>query len=200
MVDVTRRSGLETLVATTATADPASAAVVARLDAGAGFINLRGDAGDAGFGPAVEDALALALPVEANTLSSGDRRIYWLGPDEWLVRTRIDETRALCSALRAATSELHSAVNEQSGGLVSLLLTGEAVEDMLARGTTLDVHSSRFTRGSCAQTGLAKASVLMARLDEQTAFEIVVRRSFSDYLLRWIAHTVPPGRLALLHD
>ena len=40
--------------------------------------------------------------------------------------------------------------------------------------------------GACAQTRLAKAPVLVRRLDDGGAYEIVVRRSFADYLWLWL--------------
>jgi sarcosine oxidase subunit gamma len=43
--------------------------------------------------------------------------------------------------------------------------------------------------GACAQSGLAKASMLIGRIDDaEPVFEIIVRRSFADYVLRWLNH------------
>ena len=51
-----------------------------------GFVNLRGKAQNTGFAAAVLKVLGCEPPTEANTmLVSGDYRIYWFGPDEWLV-------------------------------------------------------------------------------------------------------------------
>ena len=60
------------------------------------------------------------------------------------------------------------------------------VHDVLAKGCTLDLHPSVFGQGICAQSNLAKANVLISMGHEPHAFDLIVRRSFSDYLLRWL--------------
>jgi sarcosine oxidase subunit gamma len=58
----------------------------------------------------------------------------------------------------------------------------------LAKGCTLDFHPRVFRPGTCAQSGLAKANVLIRLGDDPDSFDVVVRRSFADYLLRWLRH------------
>ena len=70
----------------------------------------------------------------------------------------------------------------------ALQLQGPGVRTLLAKGCTLDLHPSVFTISSCAQSGLAKANVLLCLADEAPTFIVVVRRSFADYLCRWLAH------------
>ena len=55
---------------------------------------------------------------------------------------------------------------------------------MLARGCALDLHPSVFPPGSCAQTLLARAQVILYRTDEE-AFRLLVRPSFADYVRAW---------------
>ena len=53
-----------------------------------GFINLRGRADNTGFLAASLKVLGCEPPSAPNTVvDSGDYRIYWLGPDEWLIMT-----------------------------------------------------------------------------------------------------------------
>ena len=57
---------------------------------------------------------------------------------------------------------------------------------------------AQLPTGACAQTGLAKASMLIACLDEQEPlFEIIVRRSFADYVIRWLKNAARPGAVIL---
>ena len=54
--------------------------------AGVTQVNLRGDAGDAGFAAAVRGALGFDLPATANTWRGGlERAALWRGPGEWLL-------------------------------------------------------------------------------------------------------------------
>ena len=151
-------------------------------------INLRGDPDDKDFMAAAEQALGQGLPLQANTASRGEHRVFWLGPDEWLVMTDVSAARALANRLGDAVAGMTAAANDVSGGNVTLELRGPACRDLLAKGFTLDLHESVFAVGDCAQSGLAKASVLLALTDAEPVFLVVVRRSFSDYLCRWLHH------------
>ena len=150
-----------------------------------GHINLRGDAGNAAFKKAAEKTLGQELPVQPNSLTRADHCVCWLGPDEWLVMTPAETAPALVEELQQALDGQHVAVNELSGGQVALRLAGVAAREVLAKGCTLDFHPDEFPVGACAQSGVAKASVLIACVTEPDSFDIVVRRSFLDYLLKW---------------
>ena len=189
---MTRRHGLEPFLGELAGEQGGDADARLTVCGELGHINLRGNATDRDLVTAVEDVLGQSLPVAPNTLSDGAHRAFWLGPNEWLIVTAADQTSALAERLHEATSRFHVAVNDVSGGQIAMRLSGPAARSILAKGCTLDLHPSVFAVGACAQSGLAKASVLLALLDDET-FMIVVRRSFSDYLCRWLAHAGADG-------
>ena len=154
-----------------------------------GHINLRGDAENPDFLTAVATVLQQELPVAANTMTTGDHRVFWLGPDEWQIVTAADNTARLLAGLREALTGSHAALCDLSGGQVTLRLTGSGVREVLAKGCTLDLSPATFAIGACAQSGLAKASVLIGHIEDAgPAFEIIVRRSFADYVARWLHH------------
>ena len=149
-------------------------------------INLRGDSGDQRFLDAATAALGHALPTTANTFTGDDPRLYWLSPDEWLVSAEPGRAPRLVAALETEMAGLHVAINDLSGGNVCVHLSGADAAERLAAGCALDLHPTAFIAGHCAQTGLAKANVLIACIDAAPVYEIIVRRSFSEYLLRWL--------------
>ena len=157
-----------------------------------GHINLRGDMADEGFVAAVEEVIGQPLPMIPNTLTTGSHQVFWLGPDEWLIMMAAEDVAEMVARLGDATSSMHAAINDISGGQVTLLLEGRDARVLLAKGCTLDLHASEFSVGCCAQSGLAKANVLLACLDDAPTFAISVRRSFSDYLCRWLRRSVQP--------
>ena len=166
--------------------DDANITLTIRSDLG--HIILRGDGDNAAFVAAAEKALGQPLPIAPNTISKGGRDVHWLGPNEWLILAGINEVASIETALGAELAEIHSAVNVLSGGQVAMSLAGSRVRELLAKGCTIDFHPRRFTQGMCAQSGLAKASVLIALPGDDGAFTLVVRRSFSDYLLHWLSN------------
>lgn len=183
-----RRHGLEAFLAEPARSPSGDPGATVTVCGDLGHINLRGCAADAGFVHSIEEALGQALPVEPNTISTGQHHVCWLGPDEWLVVTPIAGAAEMAARLEQASASMHAAVNDISGGQIALMLRGRKCRELLARGCPLDLHPREFKPGDCAQSGLARATILIASLDDAPTFMIVVRRSFSDYLCRWLAH------------
>ena len=153
-----------------------------------GYINLRGKADNTGFLAGVLKALGCEPPTEANTVvGAGDNRIYWLGPDEWLIVTPTGRQQQVRADLLVALGDTFSAVVDNSSGLTMLHITGERAGELLASDCPLDLHPRVFKPGQCAQTRLAKAGMTLSPLaDDGSAFEVIIRRSFADYLLLWL--------------
>jgi len=164
----------------------ATAGVVLGESAHRTIINIRGDGNDATFTFAVKSVTGVDLPVKANTVnSSGGTSILWLGPNEWWVVTTPDRSDELVSALRQAFQGQHTAVIDVSESRTVITVTGPKARDLLARGISLDLHPRVFGPGQCAQTGMAKANILLHQLDDKPSYDIYVLKSFSDYLFRW---------------
>jgi sarcosine oxidase subunit gamma len=181
-----RATGLEPFFATAANANNRGSNLRVCLVPAMGHINLRGNSNDAGFISSVESVLGLDLPVRSNTMTIDNHRVYWLGPDEWLIVTAHENVNGLVEQLVGALNDQHAAVTDISGSNILLRLAGENVRDVLAKGCTLDFNPDAMPIGHCAQSGLAKAGVLIGHIDDNSTYEIVVRRSFSEYLLLWL--------------
>ncbi len=158
-------------------------------------VNLRGNQEDPKFLTAAKQALGLDLPLTPNTTSGGDGlTALWLGPDEWLILRHDGEPQAeneVADKLRAALGELHAAVTEVGESLVCIQLTGPRAADVIAKGCPLDLHASVFATGQCAQSHLAKTAITLHLVsdagDGNRAFDLYTRRSFADYLWRWLS-------------
>lgn len=154
-----------------------------------GHINLRGNAADGRYFDGVSAALGQELPIVANTMSQSVHRIYWLGPDEWQIVTALHHCKGLLDKLDRELRGQHAAVNDVSAGQVTFHLSGPDASVKLGKGCTLDLHPSAFRLGDCAQSSLAKTGMLLGKIDEAPVYELIVRRSFSEYLLRWLHQT-----------
>ena len=119
------------------------------------------------------------FPVEPNTTSTVDgTTVLWLGPDEWLVLGGSERDYPQSAA-----------AVDVSANRVILELTGGDAVDVLAQGCSLDLHPSVFAPGSCAQTLLARAQVILVRPDE-SRFLVLVRPSFAPYLRAWLEDAI----------
>ncbi|MFE8947321.1 sarcosine oxidase subunit gamma [Streptomyces sp. NPDC007856] len=150
-------------------------------------VNVRLDA----KGPAADAvglALGLQLPLEPNTVvHAGDVTVVWLGPDEWLVVGLRGTERDLESRIRAAAGDEPVSVTDVSAQRTTLLVGGPRARDLLAHGSSLDLHPRAFGPGRCAQTTLARTQVVLVARDESRAgFWVLVRSSFAGYLADWL--------------
>ncbi|GJL81183.1 MAG: sarcosine oxidase subunit gamma [marine bacterium B5-7] len=131
----------------------------------------------------------IKLPLVPNRVIhnlDGDNTVtaYWLGPDEWLMANVDENTVDQFDAMEhALTNSFHSLTNISSA-MTRIHLGGDCAVEILSQGTTFDIDERSFTVDACAQTMLAKSSVLIARAT--SGFDLLVRRSFADYLLRWL--------------
>ena len=156
-----------------------------------GKIDLRGDPHDRAFMAAAGRVLDLLLPTEPSSSAVKDQiSALWLGPDQWLLTCPAQDAPGLIETLRAALADVHSAITDVSDGRVAFRLAGPSARDVLAKGPPLDLHPRAFGPGSCAQSLLAKASVLIHLVDDEPergpSFDVYVARSFAHYLWTWL--------------
>ena len=150
-----------------------------------GCLNLRGDAHDPAFRDAVATATGVELPTEpCSWRQAGETRVCWLGPDEWLLIVPDGEQPRVERQLREAVSGPLSVV-DVSGGFIHVNLAGEDAGKVLQKSSPYDFHPRNFPPGRCVQTIFAKASALVAA-NADGSFDLVIRRSYADYLARWI--------------
>jgi len=151
------------------------------------LINLHGDLADGDFLAGVQEVLGIAPPGEPNTLRrQGDFAILWLGPDEWWIKGPPGAEGALAGRLREALASCHAAIVDVTDTRTIIRIVGRSARALLAKGCTLDLHPRVFGPDRCAQSGLAKAGVLIHQLDDEPTFDVYVLRSFADYLWTWL--------------
>ena len=175
-----------------------------------GYLNLRGDPNSEQFLQVVQATLGQPFPIVPNTFTATAHTqrelqrgrisnpppattpsctIYWLGPDEWLLSAELGREKDLAAQLgKNLAGQPHSLV-DVTGGQLLMRLTGQRAREVLAKGCTLDLHPRAFKVGQCAQTTLAKASMLIALVDDTPTFDLIVRRSFAEYAARWLRHS-----------
>lgn len=164
---------------------PKQAGVQLRELALSGHLILRGSQQNPSFMQGCLTVLGLPLPTTPLTSAEeGDISVRWLSPDEWLVVLPMDQLFPVEKALRAEITGHYSVVNV-SGGQTILALSGEHAIDVLKKSTVLDLHPREFPVGKVAGSVFAKSSALIRRTGEES-WELVIRRSFADYIWLWL--------------
>jgi sarcosine oxidase subunit gamma len=149
-------------------------------------VNLRLDAA----GPAADAvgrALGVPLPVRPDTTTrTGERRVLWLGPDEWLVIDAPGTERDIVARLRSAVGAEPASIVDTSAARTTLLVAGRRAADLLSHGCALDLHPRSFPVGACAQTMLARAQIVLVKLGAGPSYWLLVRPSYAGYLADWL--------------
>ena len=161
----------------------ATESLVAGWRADLSIVNLRGNAEETAFREGAASAMGVALPLKPCTISeNGLVRVVWVGPDDWFIVGPSGQPEAIALRLREALSGMHHAVTDVSSGYTVLHLSGRPVRDVLAQGCPLDLHPRAFERGACAGSHFFKASVWLWQTDEAPVYELLVVRSYTDYV------------------
>ena len=184
-VIVRRESPLHCAAAEATAHNRDGAGIVFHEQAHMGHLNLRGNPEDDTFRRGVAEVLGVNLPLEPGSFtSSRENRLYWLGPTEWLAVVAVDTESKVEAQLRQILTG-HFSVVDVSGGQTLISLSGDRVGMLFQKSSGYDFQSSNFTRGRCVQTTFAKASGLVGK-NAANSYDLVIRRSFSDYLFKWI--------------
>ncbi|WP_192035159.1 sarcosine oxidase subunit gamma family protein [Halomonas sp. YLGW01] len=155
-----------------------------------GHLMLRG--GAIVLDEALREVVGLSLPGEplglVQSLSGGpvgECSLQWLSPDEWLLIVPGGEEFDVERRLREALGDAHISIVNVSGGQTLLELEGDKAREVLKKSVAYDVYPRHFPVGKGVTTVFAKASVILRRPSD-TRWELVVRRSFADYIYRWL--------------
>lgn len=140
---------------------------------------------------AVIASVGASLPDVLGTSYSGETAdgssicIRWIAPDEWLLSCELADAYAHEQAIRSAFQGKSLAIVNVSGGFTALRLKGADALNVLKKSTPYDTHPANLSPGKVVNTVFAKAQVTLHCVSENH-YEILVRRSFADYVWHWI--------------
>jgi sarcosine oxidase, subunit gamma len=144
----------------------------------------------AGFGEPAQTAERLSkhfglaiTPAPNRAVIGGDLTILWHGPGQWLI-VRAPAAAPLADELARVCGE-GAAVVDLGHARTMLRLEGEAVRDLLATGTSIDLRPAHFTPGACALTALGKIGALLHAVATDT-IDVYVARSYAQALVEWL--------------
>ncbi|MDC3264287.1 sarcosine oxidase subunit gamma family protein [Porticoccaceae bacterium] len=151
-------------------------------------LNLRGDAEDSEFCAAVTAVLDVPVPKVPGTYHrNGNTSIYWLGPSEWLI-LEVGGDGAVIEATLRASLKGHISVVDVSGGQTCINLRGAGAATVLKKSSVYDFEGwsdAQSAYGRVVQTTFAKASAAVSNRPDGS-YDLVIRRSFADYLAQWL--------------
>lgn len=143
-------------------------------------INLRGNA--------IELAARLSQGAPSFPLADAPNRSAsedgWtslgLGPDEWLLVGPFERLHDALAGLQQGLAGVHVSIVDVSSNRVALDIGGRDVGDTVSALSPFDL--SGLGAGTCVQTLMAKAQVILQCFEPMASYRIYVRSSFASYL------------------
>ena len=152
-----------------------------------GLLNVRAQRKDC---DRLERPLGLTLPCSPNTTVGNDGlTAFWLGPDEWLIRTEDGEETSLAAEMRARARGRHVAITVVSDAYVVYRVQGRDSREVLCQGTGIDLHPSVFPPGRCVRTVYGKSTVIL-HYSGDGCYEIYAWRSYARYLGEYLRASI----------
>lgn len=131
--------------------------------------------------------LDLAKPINTWVSRDASTRALRLGPDEWLVIADDGLASPLVSALGDGLGDRFGAIVDVSHRYAAVEISGPAAADVLNSSCLLDLDAKAFPTGTATRTLLAKAEIVLARLDDKPTYRIEMARSFAAYVWNLLA-------------
>jgi sarcosine oxidase subunit gamma len=132
----------------------------------------------------VHKALGIELPGALTVIVKGETSLQWMGPDEWLLIVpavkNSPPNKPACSPGRPA----HPDRQRQRRPADPRTERPERAQ-VLMKSTSYDVHPNNFPVGKAVGTVFAKSQLVIRHTAEDT-WELLIRRSFSDYWWLWL--------------
>mgnify|MGYP001627781496 CR=1 FL=1 len=131
--------------------------------------------------PAVSRAIGVELPITVGErASNGTTEAICLGPDEWMVIAKSDNTDTLVSACADVyTSATHS-LTEVSAREITVRIEGDRAAELLTIGCPRDID--RIPVGGGCRTVVDGVTVVLWR-DEEQSFRMDIWRSFALHVI-----------------
>ena len=127
---------------------------------------------------------SLAIPASTKaTENAADQSVLNIGPNRYLVVE--PENRDLHAALSGALGDT-AALTDQGHARTVWRVSGAALRDLIAKGTTLDVE--KLGAGDCTVTALGHFTVIL-HWREDGSVDIYAARSFAVDLHHWLVES-----------
>ena len=113
----------------------------------------------------IKDITGINLPLKSGEVfGNNDYRIQWLGPNEWILQCADNQRELLINNIKSKLAGEHFSITDVSDYYLTIRLSGVNSNEILSKGTPLDLETFICNKDMCAQTYIAKATVLIDRL------------------------------------
>ena len=152
------------------------------------YFILRAQPDDASAMAAFSSGFAFELPQSPGKIRESDSlTCCWQSYDQWLIIADDSMHQEIEQKLSLICAEGFTTWTDQSSALTTVRVSGERAIELLSNGIAYDLNPANFDPGEVVQTVIAKTGIMVInRSKAEFQFDLVVRRSFADYLWLWL--------------
>jgi heterotetrameric sarcosine oxidase gamma subunit len=136
---------------------------------------------------AMHAAYQIELPQPGRAATANDLAALWVQPNAWMLMAPAAVEGAFARALKAASGDAGSVV-DQTHGRVAFSLIGRNAPRVLQNLCRLDLHPRAFGPGRVATTPMAEITCLLYQRDELPTFDLIVFSTFATHFAGALTH------------
>ncbi len=134
----------------------------------------------------VETSLGFSLPATGQVLQLPEATAYGVGPCRWIFKVAAGTQHSFAQQLDSMLAESLAVVTVISDSRIVITLRGASVREVVARGTSVDLHPDRFCSDMCASTRFASVSALIVCGSRGDELVLIADATHADYLRCWL--------------
>ena len=163
-----------------------------------GMISLRGDLKSEVVAKALNFVLGVTVPDQRKITSTPKGSVAWMSPDELLIIIEYKNVSKVISSLNNILSGSHSLVVDVSDARAVFALTGNAIRDVLSKGTPADLSKDVLPIGEVRRSRIAQLAVAFWFTDEISC-QLICFRSVGAYIMEWLKNASENGSEVNFH-
>jgi heterotetrameric sarcosine oxidase gamma subunit len=149
---------------------------------------------------AVKEALgATELPEVGRTAGRRSTALLGIGPSRWLLvrEAGADDSAAIAPSTLARAFRI---VTDMSDAWIRIRISGRAVRDLFAKGSTLDLDPRFFPPGACAAAPFAHMPAVLHRPEDGSSFHLYAGRSHALSFHEWLVEAAAEFGCEATHE
>lgn len=163
-----------------------------------GMITLRGDLASAPMAKAVKAATGAAMPAMRQITSGKSGAAAWMSSDELLLMVDYADADAVVAKLSKSLGAAHHLAVNVSDARAVFTLSGDAIRDVLAKGSPADMSADVLPVGEVRRTRIGQLAVAFWFDDAKNA-KLVCFRSVGGHIMRWLENASETGTEVNFH-
>lgn len=170
----------------------ASSEVTVREGGLRGMITFRGDLSSGKLKTICKTLTGFAVPEMGKAMSSGDKGVAWMSPDELLILVPHAQANDAVTAIGNAMRGQHFLAQNVSDARTHLTVQGSFAREVIAKLAPADLHPDHFQIGDFRRTRLGQVAAAFWMTDAET-FELICFRSVGEYAFDLLAASAKAG-------